>query len=1243
MLRNLYFLGVFLLVLVSSSFAQVGSGTLKGKLTDAETGEPLPFVNIVVQEGGRQVTGGATDINGDYTIKPIEPGTYDVLVSYVGYNSKKISGVVINANSITFYNIKLEPGIRLQEFEVVEYEVPLIKKDGGSSGGTVTREDIQRMPGRSATSIAATVGGVQNTSDGLSIRGARTENTYYYIDGIKVRGSSALPKAAIQEVSVMTGGIPARYGDATGGIVSITTRGASSEYFGSVDILTSGFKDADGNGVGLDPYAHNQIEAVVSGPLLFRKDAEGNKTDPLIGFFLAGNYQNLLDQRPSAIGNYRIKQESLDQLLADPMDFSVLGFDAQFIDGAYIQNGQVVENPFFTNLQVRGATNAVYFREDDAERDDYEFVDARQNDRYQSASVSGKFDFAVSEYIDLSVSGNFNWLKDNIYSYQNSMFNYANNGQVTDMTTRGSVRFNHRFPNDEEAGGIKNAYYSLMADYTYRKQTAEDPTHKDDLFKYGYVGKFESEFVRDYTFVDSLGGYVHQGFRQIDYDFTPSDENADLAAITTDLYQFYDGLGFNIRTPEQVTSAGGLINGRAPNDIYNLFNAPGVPYNNYSFFNQDQFRVSGSGSADIGDHALTIGFEYEQYTERNFEVRPRGLWSIARLYTNSHINELNTTSFSEVFYLDGRRFYNYDRLIDLGSQYEFDRNLRLKLGLDPNGDDYIQVDALDPELFELDMFSADELLNSGNNYVDYYGYDYKGDIQTGNPTINDFFTEKDEFGNFTRPVKAFQPIYIAGYVMDKFAFDDIIFNVGVRVDRFDANQSVLKDYYVVGDAYSVGGQTTFTDLPSNIGEDYVIYLNSRTDQENASINGFRDPSTNTFYNADGEPVDDPTTLSSPTGMAPYLRSAGGEDLTAEAFKDYKPQINVMPRIAFSFPISDEAVFFAHYDILTQRPTGQNILNPIDYLFILNRTNPISNPNLQPTQTTDYELGFQQVVSRTSSLKIAAFYREIRDEIQVNILTGAYPKSYQTFDNFDFGTVKGLTLAYDLRRTGNISMRMSYTLQFANATGSNPTSSLNLINASEPLLRVIYPTDRDQRHLFINTLDFRYGEGADYNGPVIGDNQIFSNAGINIVTTLGSGTPYSQQNVATGDALITTQGTAQLVGLMNGARLPWNFSVDAQINKSWNLKVGGEGDEARFVNLDVYLLFSNLFNTQNVIGVYRYTGNPDDDGYLTSPQAQNYISSQIDPVSFRQLYSLKSNNPYNYATARTIQLGLKLNF
>jgi hypothetical protein len=421
----------------------------------------------------------------------------------------------------------------------------------------------------------------------------------------------------------------------------------------------------------------------------------------------------------------------------------------------------------------------------------------------------------------------------------------------------------------------------------------------------------------------------------------------------------------------------------------------------------------------------------------------------------------------------------------------------------------------------------------------------------------------------------------------------------------------------------------------------VVYVNDL--QNPTAINGYRDGDT--WYNAQGVEIPDPRAISTSAGIAPLLADpdAVGENLNSNAFEDYDPQWNIMPRISFSFPISDEAVFFAHYDVLTQRPVGNNILNPWDYLLIRDvGQRPVNNPNLRPTRTVDYELGFQQVLSRTSSLKIAAFYRETRDEIQVRQLVEAFPVTYNSFDNFDFGTIKGLTMTYDLRRTGNVSLRVAYTLQFASATGSNSGTALNLINSGEPNLRIIFPTNRDQRHLLITTFDYRYGSGADYNGPVIGGKQILANTGLNIVGTLGSGTPYSQQRLVTGTQLLTGGGQPQLEGQVNGSRLPWQFNIDAQLDKSWELKFG-KGEEKKTAFLNAYLLVNNLLNTLNVIDVYRFTGNPDNDGYLDNPRFQPQIEAEIDPEAFRQLYALKMNNPFNFSAPRTIQLGLRLDF
>jgi hypothetical protein len=463
----------------------------------------------------------------------------------------------------------------------------------------------------------------------------------------------------------------------------------------------------------------------------------------------------------------------------------------------------------------------------------------------------------------------------------------------------------------------------------------------------------------------------------------------------------------------------------------------------------------------------------------------------------------------------------------------------------------------------------------------------------------------------------------------------------LRIDRYDANQYVPIDPFVISEAYTAG-EVNFdkfgVNKPNNIGEDFVVYVDNV--EQPTSITGYRDG--NNWYNASGALVSDPfTSVASGGQVKPYLKVDPKAEMTSKSFKEYEPVVNFMPRIAFSFPISDEALFFAHYDVLTQRPTESNRFNPIDYLYLnTNRNVLLNNPNLKPERTVDYALGFQQVLSKTSSLKLEAFYRELRNMIQVRSFIGAYPATYKAFDNLDFGTVKGLTVSYDLRPTGNLWLKSSYTLQFADGTGSSTQTQLALINAGLPNLRTVSPVNYDQRHRIVTTVDYRYGSGADYNGPVWFNKPIFENTGVNFIANLGSGTPYTPQVIATpitGEVSPTTEGS------INGARLPWQFNVDMNIDRNFNVELKGKDGKKKAANLNVYLWVNNLLNTMNISGVYRFTGTPDDDGFLAAAQYQSQIESQNSPDSFRNYYSMYVNNPYNLGAPRQIRLGLRFDF
>ena len=1248
---------VSLLFLSSYSFSQSGLGTVKGLVKDEVSGEPLPISKVLLMQNGTIKGAANTDFDGKFQINGVLPGVYDVEVrNQDGYQPGVTTGVNISPDKITFLDnlvlSKPKSVLDIAEIKVTAYKIPLIDKDGGASGATIGREDIARLPVRSAAGVASSVGGV-NTNEGsgaISVRGSRQDGTYFYIDGIKVRGSANLPKSALEEVSVITGGVPANYGDVTGGIISVTTRGPSSIYFGSMEVVSSGIyingadpDGYDGKVLGLDQFGYNLVEGMLSGPLWMQRDSTGKKTKPRLGFLVSANYTDQLDGRPLAGGGYRIKKEVRDELLNNPLRPTSSGF------GTF--------------------HNALFLRQNDFEK-----VPWRMNARNTTISAQGKIDVNTGPTVNVQFGGSLNYSKGNSYSYGGSLLNFQNFGFSESLDYRVYGKLSQRFNNEREGSSskIRSAMYNIMVDYSKSKSDVYDPKHMYNIFNYGHVGKFTTTRRPSYAFNPNTQTYVHDGFKDVEVAFEASETNAALASITTQYYDIYNGLPLgHYENLFQIQQGNALRNGDSPQSVYGIWSNIGSPYNYFGKSENDQFRVTGAGSLNIGDHNISLGFEFEQRIDRGWGSGtttgggtngPIGIWSIARQLANFHIRELDLNSgvvsdsgsFKAITYdrlnsgnafQDGSGLYGGQEFDD--NQSFFDYNLRAKLLLNPAGDDYVDIDQYDPNLYSFDMFSPDELLNGGNSFVSYYGYDHTGKKVSGATDINSYFEDYDDNGNFKRFVGSFQPVYMAGYIMDKFAFKDIVFNVGVRVDVFDANQPVLKDPYLFFNARTVKEAKalklddpslySWVVIPESMGDDYIVYVNDVNNPN--SINGFRSEAN--WFNASGTTIEDPKVIKGAAGIAPWLLNPQQETPDRSAFEDYKAQVNIMPRIAFSFPISEEASFFAHYDVLTKRPTSGFRFDPFDYQFIQSRSAIIDNANLKPETTVDYELGFQQVLSRTSSIKISAFYREQRNNVQLINVFEAYPATYKTYGNRDFGTVKGMTISYDLRQTGNIRMTANYTLQFADGTGSDATSMGALINAGIPNLRNIFPYSFDQRHAFAVTFDYRYGEGGDYNGPKIGDFNIFENTGLNIFTNIYSGSPYSAQTFITDEGIGNLN--AGISGTLNGSRLPWSYRMDLQLDRTINIEMGGKNDKKKVTFLNIYIRATNLLNQFNQLSVYRATGNWDDDGYLAAAASQTSIQNQTDEQSFRDYYTMKVQNAFNISSPRTIRLGIKFDF
>lgn len=1268
----------FLLVLVITAFtgqawAQGTSGSISGVVLD-ENNEPMVGVVVRAVDGGITKGNTITGIDGDYLIKPLSPGRYDVVVNYTGYKEDKTQGVIVSPDKNTEVKVKLEPSSNtlLNEVIIRDFKVPLIDKFQNGNTTVKTSEELEAMPTRNTSSMVSTSAGAYSNRDGgaVSFTGGRSEGTLYIIDGVQVYGSRGinLPAGAIDQLQVMTSGISAKYGDAIGGVVSITTKGVSDKTRGGILLERS-----------VDGFGHNLANFNVSGPLV-KKRVDSLTRKPVVGFFLTGDLWYDKDRSPRYHGNYYVKEDVLKSIQDNPL-IAVPN-----------QSGQPIYR----------------YRSETVTANDMELSKTRRDAAVFEGRLSGRLDFQLSDNLNLSAGGTFNYQKNQNYSRAWALFSSADVAEVYNYTGRGFLRLTQSFNKANTAPAadgeqpqkqiISNAFYSLQVDYQIESTQQQHAQHKHNIFDYGYIGKFNTQYIPLYfPAVDSTTGKFGT---QLIVDrlatfttFERSEKNPILANYTSQYFRDLDGASPS--GVQYIQSRLGLVNGQMPATIYGLYTSVGQSNTGYSMADVQQYSVSVDASFDLTPkktrHSIEFGLYYQQRSESSYGITGAttngGLWQYMRQLTNQHIS-LDRSN--PIFVVDGKNYtYSelqaagisfsptdtifYNRKSDDASQSVFDKNLRKKLGL--SSTDYINVDALDPSTFDVGMFSATELLNSGNPFVGYSGYDYKGNRQRGQVNFNDFFTKKDADGNYTRDIGSFRPNYIAGYVLDKFQFKDVFFNIGLRVERFDANTKVLKDPYslygvnTVDDAskikdefgnvrvknyYSDGGAT-----PSNIGKDYVVYVNNN-ESPTPSVIGYRNGDE--WYDPYGRIVEDPRTLSQYSGgraPQPYLVDPNTRitDSTFDpnsSFTDYKPQINVTPRISFSFPISDEAMFYAHYDVIVQRPKSNVFTRASDYYFLTaNQGGLINNPDLKPEKLFDYEVGFKQKLSESSALTLSGFYKERKDMIQVRPYLYAWPTTYYTYGNRDFSTTKGMTLRYDMRRTNNLRLDVAYTLQFANGTGSGTTSSVastgnpsapgllsGFISAGLPNIRTVFPLDVDVRHNIVTTIDYRYAKDK---GPMVGNTHPLSEAGVNFIFRTRSGEPYTKYT--------QPRSVANTVdGSVNGARLPWHYMLDMKVDKNFDLSFGkkkeGVTRPSRMLSLNAYALVTNLLNIRDILDVDGYTGRPDDNGYLTHPQGIQLTNNQYNAQSYVDLYTISLMSTANDAfinLPRRINIGLNLNF
>lgn len=221
MLRQLFI--IMLLGIGFSGQTQVTTGTITGKSTDILTGEIIPRVKVWIEtEGGKTMT--LADTSGRYKIDAIKPGIYNVYATSSGYDTCVISGVNVAPEALTFVNLKMRG--KSTGTVIVVWEAPVI--DPNLPRLRVSTEYISQSPNiRNPLALLSNFSSEIQMPEGgnqVIIRGSRPGDAIYYIDGVKMDDMSSVPGAAIGSLEAYTGGVPAKYGDTTGGVIILETK-----------------------------------------------------------------------------------------------------------------------------------------------------------------------------------------------------------------------------------------------------------------------------------------------------------------------------------------------------------------------------------------------------------------------------------------------------------------------------------------------------------------------------------------------------------------------------------------------------------------------------------------------------------------------------------------------------------------------------------------------------------------------------------------------------------------------------------------------------------------------------------------------------------------------------------------------------------------------------------------------------------------------------------------------------------
>jgi hypothetical protein len=283
---------VFLFIVGCTWGLQAQKASVRGNVYDKETAQPIAFASLKVIEAS---TGASTDADGFFNIPNLSPGTYQIAVSYLGYDEVTLS-VSLKAGEVQYQTIYLsESGESLEEI-VISGRKDKAQSNVQVSKLTVTPKQIKSLPSAGGQADLAqyltVLPGVILTGDQggqLYIRGGSPVQNRILLDGMTIYNPfhsigffSVFETELIRNVDVYTGGFNSEYGGRTSAIVDVQTREGNRKRLGGL--------------VSASPF---QVKGLLEGPIVPLKEGSDNS----ISFVLTGK-KALINQMDDILYKY---------------------------------------------------------------------------------------------------------------------------------------------------------------------------------------------------------------------------------------------------------------------------------------------------------------------------------------------------------------------------------------------------------------------------------------------------------------------------------------------------------------------------------------------------------------------------------------------------------------------------------------------------------------------------------------------------------------------------------------------------------------------------------------------------------------------------------------------------------------------------------------------------------------------------------------------------------------------------